>query len=96
MTQKARLPRVPSDLLLICGRSQADLRGTSFGLQELVQDRLLASALGARAWATPFCPFLANTGGSGWDFCRDYFSSSSIQTVYMDLSTGVYFSSTTT
>ena len=47
-------------------------------------------------WATPFCPFLAKTGGSRWDFfCRDYFSSSRIQTVYMGLITGVYFSSTT-
>ena len=24
-------------------------------------------------WATPFCPFLAKTGGSRGDFCRDYF-----------------------
>ena len=24
-------------------------------------------------WATPFFPFLAKTGGSRWDFCRDYF-----------------------
>ena len=73
MTKKARLPRIPSDLVLICGRSQADLRGTSFGLRELVQDRLLASAPGARAGATPFWPFLANTVGYRWDFGRDYF-----------------------
>ena len=54
--------------MLLCRRSQADLHGTSFGLPELEQDRLLASAPGARAWATPFCPFLAKTGDSRWDF----------------------------
>ena len=32
--------------MLICGRSQADLRETSLGLRELVQDRLLASSPG--------------------------------------------------
>ena len=46
-------------------------------------------------WATPFCPFLAKTGGSRWDYLsRLLFSSSSIQTVYMGLSTGVLFSGT--
>ena len=40
------------------------LRGTSLGLAGLDQDRLLASAPGACAWATPFRPFLAKTGGS--------------------------------
>ena len=57
---------------------------------------LLASAPGGRAWATPFCPFLAKTGGYRWDFCRDLFFcfSSSIQKVCMGLSTGVYLSST--
>ena len=68
MTKKFRLPRVPSNLVLSCGRSQADLRGTSFGLRDLVEDRLLASAPGARAWATPFCRVLANTGGTRWFF----------------------------
>ena len=30
------------------------------------------------AWDTPFCPFLAKTGGSRWDFFdRDHFSSTS-------------------
>ena len=57
----------------------------------------LASAPGVRAWVTPFCPFLAKTSGSRRNFCRDYFFSiSRIQTVYMGLSTGVYFSSTAT
>ena len=40
VTKKARFavwPRVPSDLVLICGRSQAVLRGTSLGQRELVQ-----------------------------------------------------------
>ena len=31
---------------------------------------LIASAPGVRAWATPFCPFLAKTGGSRWDLSR--------------------------
>ena len=34
---------------------------------------ITAPALGVRAWATPFCPFLAKTGGYRWDFSRDYF-----------------------
>ena len=68
------------------GRSSRDIIGTTgAGPSGLI----IASAPGVRAWATPFCPFLAKTGGSRWDFCRDYFfSSSSIQTVYMSLSTG--------
>ena len=33
----------------------------------------IASAPGVRAWATPFCPFHAKTGGSRWDFCRDLY-----------------------
>ena len=48
------------------------------------------------AWDTPFCPFLAKTGGSRWDFfVRDHFSSTSHRRFYMGLSTGVYFSGTT-
>ena len=57
---------------------------------------IIASAPGVCAWATPFCPFLAKTGGSRWDLVAIFLSSSSsIQTVYMSLSTSVYFSSTT-
>ena len=60
--------------MLLCRRNQADLRGTSFGFPELDQDRLLASAPRGRAWATPFRPFPAKTGGSRWDFfCREIF-----------------------
>ena len=44
-------------------RRQADLRGTSFGLPALDQDRLLASTAGARAWAPLFCTFLAALDG---------------------------------
>ena len=51
------------------GRSSRDMIGTmGAGPSGLI----LASAPGVRAWATPFCPFLARTGGSRWDFCRDY------------------------
>ena len=32
-----------------------------------------APAPGVRAWATPFSPFLAKTGGSRWDSCHDFF-----------------------
>ena len=58
---------------------------------------ILASAPGVSTWANPFCPFLAKTGGSRWDFIAIFFcsSSTSITTVYMSLSTGVYFTSTT-
>ena len=34
---------------------------------------ILASAPGVCAWATPFCPFLAKTGGSRWDFAAIFF-----------------------
>ena len=34
---------------------------------------ILASAPGVSARATPFCPFLAKTGGSRWDFIAIYF-----------------------
>ena len=34
---------------------------------------ILASPPGVFAWATPFCPFLAKTGGSRWDFFAIYF-----------------------
>ena len=75
------------------GRSSRDIVGTTgAGPSGLI----IPSAPGVRAWAAPVCPFPAKTGGSRWVFCRDYFfSSSSIQTVYMGLSTGVYFTSTT-
>ena len=33
---------------------------------------ILASAPGVSARATPFCPFLAKTGGSRWDFIAIY------------------------
>ena len=39
----------------------ADLRGL-----------ILPSAPGVCAWATPFCPFLAKTGGSRWDRVAKY------------------------
>ena len=68
-------------------------RITGAGTQGLI----LASAPGVSGWVTPFCPFLAKTGGSRWDFSEIYFafSSTSKPTVYMSLSTGVYFASTT-
>ena len=51
------------------GRSSRDIIGTTgAGPSGLI----IASAPGVRAWATPFCPFLAKTGGSRWDFCHDY------------------------
>ena len=33
---------------------------------------ILPSAPGVCAWATPFCPFLAKTGGSRWDRVAKY------------------------
>ena len=48
-------------------------RITGAGTQGLI----LASAPGVSAWVTPFCPFLAKTGGSRWDFSAIYFASSS-------------------
>ena len=45
-------------------------------------------------WATPFCPFLAKTGGSRWAyffFVAIIFPVQQLQTVYTGLSTGVYF-----
>ena len=68
-------------------------RTTGAGLRGLI----LTSAPGVCAWATPFCPFHAKTGGSRWDRVAKYFffpSSSIIQTIYMGFSTGVQFSST--
>ena len=44
---------------------------------------IIAPAPGVCAWATPFFPVLAKRGGSRWDFVPIFFSSSSIQTVYM-------------
>ena len=74
------------------GCSSRDINGTTGAGPS---GRILASASGVRAWATPFCPFLAKTGGSRWDFCRDYFHPvRALQTVYMSFSIGVYFSST--
>ena len=83
--------------MLICGKSQAVLRGISPDYGSGPSGLIIASAPGVCAWATPFCPFLAKTGGSRWDLVAIYFwsSSSSIQTVYMSLSTGGYFTSTT-
>ena len=98
--QRPRQPVLPfcrgsTNLVLICGVRPffaGHHRTTGAGPSELI----LASAPGVCPWATPFCPFLAKTGGSRWDFVAIYFSSSSsIQTVYMGLSTGVYFTSTT-
>ena len=51
------------------GRSSRDITGTTGA----GPSGLIASDPGVRAWATPFCPFRAKTGGSRWDFCRDYF-----------------------
>ena len=52
------------------GRSSWDIiETTGAGPSGLI----IASAPGVRAWANPFCPFPAQTGGSRWDFCRDYF-----------------------
>ena len=51
------------------GRSSRDIiKITGAGPSGLIK----ASAPGARAWATPFCPFLAKTGGSRWDFIAIY------------------------
>ena len=50
------------------GRSSRDIIGTTGA----GPSGLLASSPGARAWATPFCPFLAKTGGSRWDFIAIY------------------------
>ena len=33
---------------------------------------ILASAPGVYSWATPFCPFLAKTGGFRWEFVAIY------------------------
>ena len=78
-----------------CRRSQADLRGTSIGLPSLDQDRLLASAPGGRAWTPPFFPFLAKTGDSRRAYRLSLLSFQYQHTVFMGLSTGVYFSCTT-
>ena len=51
------------------GRSSRDVIGTTGAGPR----GLLASAPRARAWDTPFCPFLAITGGSRWDFGRHCF-----------------------
>ena len=57
---------------------------------------LIASAPGVRAWATPFCPILRKQAALDGIFVSIILSSSSIHTVYMGLSTGDYFFSTTT
>ena len=98
--QRPRQPVLPfcrgsTDLVLICGKSQAVLRWTSpdYGSRS----KWAYYSLGSRSLclANPFCPFLAKTGSSRWDFVAIFFSSSSsVQTVYMGLSTGVYFTST--
>ena len=44
-------------------------RTTGAGLRGLI----LTSAPGVCAWATPFCPFLAKTGGSRWDRVAIFF-----------------------
>ena len=96
-TARVAVCRGSTDPVLICGKSHAVLRGTStdYGGRSKWACSSLGSGVSARA--TPFCPFLAKTGGSRWDFLAIYFvfSSTSIPTVYMSLSTGVYFTSTT-
>ena len=52
-----------------CRSSQGHHRTTRAGPSGLI----LASAPGVCAWAAPFCPFLAKTGGSRWDFIAIYF-----------------------
>ena len=101
MTKNTRLPRASWDLGQICRRSQADVRETAFGLPALDQDRFTASAPRVRARMSralghSVLPLPRENRRLSMEiFCRDYFSSSSIQTVYMGLSTGVYFSGTT-
>ena len=62
--------RGSTDPVLICGKSHAVLRGTSrdYGGRSKWAYASLGSGVSARA--TPFCPFLAKTGGSRWDFSR--------------------------
>ena len=58
--------------------------------------RFIASAPGVRAWATPTLPLPCKNRRLSMAFLsRFFFSSSSVQTVYMGLRTGVYFTSTT-
>ena len=99
--QRPRQPVLPfcrgsTDLVLICGKSQAVLRGISpdYGSWS----KWAYSSLGPRSLCLghSVLPLPCETGGSRWDFVAIFFSSSSsIQTVYMGLSTGVYFTSTT-
>ena len=88
--------RGSTDLVLICGKSHALLRGTSpdYGSWS----KWAHSSLGSRSLCLghSVLPLPCENRRLSMGFCRDIFSSgSSIQTVYMGLSTGVYFTSTT-
>ena len=57
---------------------------------------IIAPAPGAYAWTSPCCPFLAKKAAIvGHYFVAINLSSTSMQKVYIDLSTEVYFSTTT-
>ena len=72
-TARVAICRGSTDPVLICGKSHAVLRGTSphYGGRSKWAYSNLGSGVYARA--TPFCPFLAKTGGSRWDFIAIYF-----------------------
>ena len=65
-TARVAVRRGSTDPVLICGKSHAVLRGTSpdYGGRSKWAYSSLGSGVCARA--TPFCPFLAKTGGSRW------------------------------
>ena len=74
------------------GRSSRDITG----LRELVQVGLLLPRLPESVpGPLRFAPSLRKQAALDGIFSRFFFSSSSIQTVYMGLNTGVYFTSTT-
>ena len=99
--QRPRQPVLPfcggsTDLVLICGKSQAVLRGISpdYGSWS----KWAYSSLDSRSLGLghSVLPLPCENRRLSMGFCRDIFSSSSsIQTVYMGLSTGVSFTSTT-
>ena len=99
MTKKVRfvvLKSAPSDIVLIWGGRLADLRGTSFGLRELVQVGFLPRLPEPVPGPLRFAPSLRKQAALDGIFVAITFPSSSIRTVYIGLSTGVYISSTTT
>ena len=95
LTKNARLPTASWDLVQLCRRSQGDVRGTAFRLPALDQDRFTAPAPRVRARMPrargySVLPLPRGNRRLSMDFfCRDYFSSSCIQTAYMGLTTGV-------